>query len=411
MRTMPYSLGWHTTRPKPSGKHEARWADESGKARGKCFNTKAQAAKFARDTANGIVNAAVGLSAPTKDIQEAAVSFLARRILDASNRIYERHLNDFFASMPEIKLTGHLTSAVIERYDRLLEKTGHNPGGRRHIWKTLKTFSNYCIENRWLGTSPFFKLRSPRSTFKARALSPDQMALMTALDARYPVDADINRALRIGNPCMLRISSVWSLTPEHFREPGEVLVAALKGKEAVWVPLHPAALAAVRECLAVTPPGVRFFARWGTIDAMRQSLRKKAARVGLKGVRFHDAAKVSRVTELDAAGYGLGEISELSNTSKITLSKHYIQADRRQAFSRYQKFQNAADEKISGTKNGNSKNLGLPPNGSDLPQTYTGPEMGVNRSNGSQQDQTAPLIAMDITDAERRVILSLRGVK
>lgn len=411
MRSMPYALGWHTTRPKPSGKHEARWADENGKARGKCFNTKAQAAKFAMDKANGILNSAVGLSAPTKDIREAMVSFLARRILYASNLIYERHLNDFFASMPEIKLTGHLTREVIESYDRLLEKTGHNPGGRRHIWKTLKTFSNYCIENRWLGISPFFKLRSPRSTFKARALTPDELALMISMDPRYPVDQDINRALRIGNPGMLRISSVWSLTPERFREPGEILIGALKGKEAIWVPLHPLALAAVRECLAATPPGVRFFTRWGTIDAMRQSLRKKARRVNLPGVRFHDAAKVSRVTELDAAGYGLGELSELSNTSKITLSKHYIQADRRQAFNRYKRFQSSAAEKVSRTNNRDSEKLGLPPNGADLPQTYGEPETGLNRSNECQHDQTPPPVTMELTEAERRAILSLRGGK
>lgn len=373
-RSMPYSLGWHDVRPKPSGKFEARWADENGAARGKCFLTKAQARKYASDRARGILDAAVGLNVAAKDMREAVESFLSRRIKEESTAIYERHLEDFLSTVPEIKLTGHLTRQVIERYDAVLESRGHNPGGRRHIWKTLKTFANYCIENNWLGKSPFFKLRTPKQEFEGRALAPDELSKMVAIDPRYEVDRHISRALRLGNPSMLRISQVWKLTPEDFREPGELRIVGIKDQDTVWLPLHPDALAAVREMLADTPPGERFCRKWRTVDAMRQAFRKKAKRVGLKGVRFHDAAKVTRVSELDSAGYGLGEISELSNTTKQTLAKHYIKADRRRVFERYKGFRSA-----------------------DLPQTYGGPENIANRS------ETNPLVPIEPSKTNEQI--------
>jgi integrase len=377
MRNVPYSLGWHDVRVKPSGKFEARWADENGRARGKCFMTKAQARKYAGDKARGILDASVGLAVAAKDITEAVDAFLLRRIKAESTAIYERHLNDFLSAMPDVKVTGHLTRALIESYDAILESQGHNPGGRRHIWKSLKTFCNFCIENNWLGKSPFFKLRTPVSDFEGRALAPEEYEKMISIDPRFSVDQHISRALRIGNPSMLRISQVWGLKPEDFREPGEVRLPEIKGQPAVWMPLHPSALAVVRELLAVTPPGARFFSKWGTVDAMRQSLRKKARRVGLPGVRFHDAGKVTRVSELDASGYGLGELSELSNTSKQTLAKHYIKADRRRVFEKYKNHvsNSGADEH---TKFLGAKTFTSP--AADLPQTYRGPDLAVNRS-------------------------------
>ena len=71
---------------------------------------------------------------------------------------------------------------------------------------------------------------------------------------------------------------------------------------------------------------------------MKQSIHDKACRVGLKGVRFHDAGKVTRVTELDAAGFGIGEISVLNNTTAVTLARFYIQSNRQRTFDKYKEY-------------------------------------------------------------------------
>lgn len=340
IRSMPYAHGWNDIRKKPSGKWEARWSDENGNARGKCFNTKTQATKYARDMANGIVDAALGIGASRKDVHEAVEEFFLWKRRDAGTiKIYERHFGDFFAHFPTITLIGHLTREIFVAYTNYLFDTKkHRPGGVRHIQKTFRAFTKFCIIKRWLTTSPFLDLRAPRSDFQGQALSPDKYEKMISIDPRYEVDVWINRALRIGNPCMMRISTVWGASSESFREPDEFYLPEIKDQEAAWIKLHPAALEVVKELMTITPAGQRFFTYWPTVDSMRQSMRKKAARVGLSGVRFHDAAKVTRVTELDAAGYGLGKISALSNTSKATLAKHYIKPDRRAAFAEYQTY-------------------------------------------------------------------------
>lgn len=338
MRDMPYAKGWHAVRRKPSGKFEARWADENGLARGKCFLTETQARTYALTRAKEILDGSLGLTVPTKDIREAWDIFIGRYTDEGTVRIYTRHFEDCLTAHPELRVTGQLTKEFFERYNVELKDAGHNPGGRRHVLKTLKTFSRYCLEKNWLKVDPFFKFDLPKQEFEGRALLPDEFARMVSVDPQYDVDLWISRALRLGNPSMLRISQVWKLTPEDFKAPDELRITGIKGQDTVWIQLHPDALEVMQELLRITPAGARFFAKWPTEDSMRQSIRKKAKRVGLKGVRFHDAAKVTRISELDAAGWGIGDLSALSNTTKTTLAKHYIKADRRRAFQRYQTY-------------------------------------------------------------------------
>lgn len=338
MRIMPYARGWHGVRVKPSGKFEARWSDESGRARGKSFLTESQARNFSFNRAKEILDGATGLAVPTKNIGEAINEFIGRYTDAGTVAIYSRHLSAFLCEHPQVTMTGHLNKNLFEVYNVILERGGHNSGGRRHILKSLKTFANYCLEKGWLRVNPFFKFRLPRQEFEGRALNPEEYARMIAINPHYEVDRWLNLALRIGNPSMLRISTVWGLTAEDFQAPDRLRITAIKGQPGVWTHLHPEAHQALLELLICAVPNQRLFSYWPSVDAMRQSLRKKASRVGLKGVRFHDAGKVTRVTELDAAGFGLGKIAALSNTSKATLAKHYIKADRRAAFKEYQTY-------------------------------------------------------------------------
>lgn len=338
MRVMPYARGWHDVRVKPSGKFEARWSDESGQARGKSFLTESQARNYAFNRAKEILDGATGLAVPTKDIRDAVTEFIGRYTDQGTVAIYSRHLDTFLDAHPQVTRTGHMSKTIFETYNVTLEREGHNSGGCRHILKSLKTFANYCLEKGWLRVNPFFKFRLPRQEFEGRALNPEEYARMISIDPQYEVDRWINLALRIGNPSMLRISTVWGLVAEDFQAPDRLRIRAIKEQPGVWTYLHPEAHQALLELLICAVPNQRLFSYWPSVDSMRQSLRKKASRVGLKGVRFHDACKVTRVTELDAAGFGLGKIAALSNTSKATLAKHYIKADRRAAFKEYQTY-------------------------------------------------------------------------
>lgn len=336
MRNMPYSKGWHSTRQKPSGKWEARWADESGAARGRCFLTKEQATKYAFNQAKQILDGAAGLSVPTKSILEAINSFLNRYTDEGTLAIYTRHLEGFTVAYPELTKTGQVTKHVIETYDADLTRSGHNPGGRRHVLKTVKTFTKYCRVNKWLIEDPFFQFKMPKSEFEGRALSPAETDKLISGDR--DTDWFISRAVRLARSTMRRSGQIWALAPKHFREPGLIYFPSIKGQESEWLPLQPEAIAIIRELLARTDrPALdsRFFFCWSSVEHMRDAIRVKAIDMGLKGTRLHDAGKVTRVTELDAAGKGLGYISVVSGTSQQTLSRHYIKPDRRKAFQDY----------------------------------------------------------------------------
>lgn len=336
MKRMPYSKGWHSTRKKPSGKFEARWADESGAARGRCFITKEQAAKYAFTKAKEILDGAAGLSVPTKNINEAITSFLKRYTDEGTLAIYARHLEDFAAAHPETTRTGQITKHLIETYDADLTRSGHNPGGRRHVLKTVKTFTNYCKVNKWLIEDPFFEFKMPKSEFEGRALNPIETEKLISGDRE--TDWFISRAVRLARSTMRRSERIWSLTSADFREPGLMFCPAIKKQPAEWLPLQPEAVQIIRELLAHPDrpaPDARLFFRWSSVEHMRDAIRVKAIDVGLKGTRLHDAGKVTRVTELDAAGKGLGYISAVSGTSQQTLSRHYIKPDRRKAFQDY----------------------------------------------------------------------------
>lgn len=168
------------------------------------------------------------------------------------------------------------------------------------------------------------------------------------------VDIWLNKALRLGKETMLRISQIWGLRAKDFKEPNELWVSGIKGQDGEWKLLRPEAVAIVRELLSGRQPEERLFSYWSNVASMQSSVQRKAELVGLKGVRFHDACKVTRVSELDASGMGLGDLSEVSNTTKRVLSEHYIKSDRRKAFQRYLTFTAPAGQVQvrSGSKNG-----------------------------------------------------------
>lgn len=355
---MAYSLGWNDVRQKPSGKWEARWADESGKARGKCFLTKDQARKYASDRANGLLNVAVGLTVNQKDIREALAEFLARSLNAKTTALNERRMTTFLAFASSVKFCNEITEAVINSFDNALRASGANPGGRQHVLKIVRAFCKFAMRKKWMVTSPFFPFgdfKLPKSTYQGRALTPKEFADLISIESRYPVDVHLNRAFRLGRATMLRISQVWKLTPEDFRAPDQLYVDGIKGQPPEWKPLHPDALEVLNELLPLTQPGQRFFSHWGTVEAMRNSVEDKARRAKLAGVRFHDAGKVTRVSELADAGWSPAKIAHVSNTTAKTLVAHYIKADRNQSFAEYKSFQRT-----------------------DLPQTYRGPEMALN---------------------------------
>lgn len=364
------AIGWHDIRQKPSGKWEARWAIDGGKVKGKSFLSKEQARKYASDQANGLLNCAVGLTVTKKATAEALSDFLGRSVDESTTELYERRLTEFFAAfphepggdvrpLPAITYINQLSDdAYINRYDKILVANGANPGGRNHHLRIVRTFCRYCVKKKWLAVYPFEDFKMPQSEFEGRPLAPGDFDLMAGPSKIHgnqhdlaETDLWLGRAFRLGRGTMLRISSVWGLTPKHFRAPDQLWVEAIKGQDPVWITLHPDALAVVLELLPGRSENQRLFDYWGSVEAMRNSVADKARRVGLPGIRFHDVCKVTRVSELAAAGWSPAAIAHVSNTSIKTLMTHYIKADRKRSFAEYANFKPQTDGRPTNPRN------------------------------------------------------------
>jgi integrase len=417
MSDMPrrlHTIGWRDVRLKKSGKWESRWADEHGTARGKSWADKAVARKYADDMANAILRGSVGMDI-NKPVRDALAAFLERRLDPKTTALNERRVNEFLAAMPEVKLVSHLTDSVINRYDAVLESAGHNTGGRNHHLKIVRAFCKFCVEKNWLKVHPFTGFKMPKSDFEGRNVSQDDFDKMCSIgwvgsneraginglgwyggNQYKDVDVWLRRAFIFGRETMLRISQVWKLTPADFREPGEIRVKGIKHQPTVWVPLTEEALAIARSLLLGRAPGARLFDYWSSVASMQTSVYKKAQRVGLPGLRFHDVCKVSRVSQLDKAGFSIKEISQLSNTTPRTLLAHYIKPEREDTFAKYKRFQNPTGADVSGTKFPGSENTGLPPAvGPGLPIRPT-PDRPETENSGNLGG-SAPLPGIDST--------------
>lgn len=370
-------MGWYHVRRKPSGKFEARWALPDGTVESKCFDYKEQARAYAVQRAKGVVDEHVGLAIVRKDAREALAEFLARSLDPKTTALNERRMGQFFgfAGKRLVHCTD-ITEPLINEFDNALRVAGSNPGGRHHVLKIVRAFCKFCLKKKWMPSSPFFPFgdfKLPKSTFHGRPLTYDEGQKMISIEPRYAdVDLQINRAIRLGRAAILRISQVWKLTPEDFRVPDLLRVDGIKGQPSEWKELHPDAVAVLNEMLPETGPGVRFFAHWGSVEAMRNSIEDKARRVGLPGVRFHDACKVTRVTELADQGWSPAKIAHVSNTTAKTLVAHYIKADKKKSFAEYKTFVAA-----------------------DHAQTTDRPQNGSNTVKQGEQERTQSNIVTD----------------
>lgn len=345
-------LGWHGTRKRANGKYQARWCiDDSGALDSEMFLSKTQAEAYATRRANDILNVKVGLAVLRKPLTEARQEFGERRTKANTRALNLRRIDEFFAAMPDLKDTSQLTNNAINKYALILEKQGHNTGGQSHHLRIVRIFTNFCMANKWLTEDPFEEFKMPKSAFKARPVTADEYARIVGIGGArnqyQAVDLWLNWAIRFGHSTMLRSSQVWKLMAADFVEPNHLKVDPIKGQEPVWIKLHPDAVQVLKE-MPIRAPGERFFSYWASVEAMRNSVEDKVRRAKIEPTiymvngqprkvypRFHDICKVTRISNLSDGGTSLGDLSELSNTSKETLVRHYIKSDRDRAFANY----------------------------------------------------------------------------
>jgi hypothetical protein len=288
-------------------------------------------------------NVVAGLGVASKDIFEALDAFCARSHISEKSHFETRRAVEMFITRNRLASLAEITDETINKTYAWLKADGRKPGGQRFVLVKVHAFIRFCIGKKWILSDPFpYGFEMPASDYEATPLSEEEFGHLIEVrpDSRRVLDTLLRHALIIGRYSMARPETVWGLTPESFRNDGtEMLVPAIKKQDRVWSKVHPEAMHSVRAMLAITPPGRRLFGRWASVQGIHDAIRDKCADLTKSGfpikTTFHQACKATQVTALDNLGLSIGKISQISNTTKETLLKHYIKTDRDEAFDAY----------------------------------------------------------------------------
>jgi site-specific recombinase XerD len=312
------------------------WRDERGRSQCRAHVagvSKEFAREFARKKAIDACDIAAGRGVSGKTTCDALEEFCQRQdVKQCTHRLNRRHLEDFLAHS-KIRTVEELSERWVHSWLGALKARGCNPGGQSLALRVLRTFCRFCRKKRWTTYYPFEDFKIPKSTFTGRYLTDDDRARLLSINPRYDVDRHLNRALTFGLYSLLRISQVFHAEWEHYRAPDQLWVPGIKGQEGRWIRLHPKALAAMGE----PKTSGQVFDRWATLEAFRESVKKKAAREKLRGVRFHET-KHTGISALLEAGYSIPEVCKISGNSMRTIA-HYAHVNEKRAFEKWQAFE------------------------------------------------------------------------
>jgi integrase len=319
-----------------NGKWHSGWRDQNSGCHSRVHPIgagKALAEEYARKMAVEACHVRAGQPVGGKEIRSALDAFLGREdVKECTHDLNRRHLEmliDHFG----ISRVEEITPESVNDWLGHLKSLGYNPGGQSLSLRILRTFCRFCRKKRWLTVYPFDDFRIPKSDFTGRYLNEEEREKLLSIDARYLVDIALNRALTFGVYSLMRISQVFHAEWSHFKAPDQLWVPGIKGQDGRWITLHPKALEAMGPPAGSGP----IFKYWETLDAFREAVYKKAKRVGLSGVRFHET-KHTGISTLLEAGYSIPEVCRISGNSYRTIA-YYAHVNEQRVFEKWKNFE------------------------------------------------------------------------
>lgn len=296
-------------------------------------------------------NRAGVMSEPTKPFLEMVEAFCSRKI-DRSDRPIKQNTADhnrvqmdkFIEGTTTTSLKSITKQALVE-WSQTLKERGNKPNTININLRVVKCFLNFCVDKGWLDGNPF--PRKLMTTYhsqghyytddeRKRLLSPT----LSKDPARIKADRLLVNAIKIAQNQGLRLSQIWQLKVQDFRESdGRLFTIGLKKKADKWVLCHPITIASIRDAALIneSQPGERVFKNWGTPQTMSQAFRRKRIEVGIPEGRFHDNKHTS-VSELKSQGFSNVEIEDITNTDRKTIDAVYTHADEEKLRDKFSRF-------------------------------------------------------------------------
>lgn len=316
-------------------KWHSGWRDENGQCHSKAQpigSGKALAHEYARKMALEACQVRAGQAVTGKEIRAALEAFLHREdVKSCTHELNRRHLETVIAHF-RIQTVDQLSEDLVNDWLGHLKAIGYNPGGQSLSLRILRTFCRFCRKKKWLAAYPFEDFKIPKSEFVGRYLTEEERARFLSINPRYPVDVQLNRALRFGLYSLLRISQVFNADWSHFKAPEQLWVPGIKGQDGRWIKLHPKAL----ETMGTPNTAGPIFDYWPTLAAFREAVYKKVKREKLYGVRFHET-KHTGISALLEGGYSVPEVCKISGNSYRTIV-HYAHVNEQRVFEKWKSF-------------------------------------------------------------------------
>lgn len=276
-----------------------------------------------------------------QEIEPAILKFLDREgIKDNTIELNRATLEHFKINNPKVTQLKHFTTNfLLEWKRRLKDELKYKDGTIQIRLRVLKAFVRFCVEKGWLARNPIPKKFVPTYHSSGHYYTEEERnLLLSPIPTKDPqqkkADDLLIRSIKISQYQGLRLSQVWGLCVEHYREiDNRLWTPGLKGADDKWVICHPVTKQCIMEAAKIN--GVksgRVFSNWGDPEVMGQAFSRKRDRLAkanpgkLKEGRYHDN-KHTCVSMLQDEGYNLDEISEITNTTKKALM-FYTHADK-----------------------------------------------------------------------------------
>lgn len=226
----------------------------------------------------------------------------------------------------------------LRRYLAELDRAGY---ARRTVARrlaTVRTFIAYLTEEGIVTSDSSHVVSSPKVPRRLPALVPDEAlrALLDAPDATTPSGIRDRAVLEVLYASGMRVSELSGLTLRNLDLRSGLAVVMGKGSKQRALPLHPLAVARVRDYLAdVRPnlvrsqdPGTVFLSTRGnplSPDAIRRLLKRHLARAGAALSLSPHALRHTFATHLLEGGADLRTVQELLGHVALSTTQIYTQ--------------------------------------------------------------------------------------
>lgn len=236
-----------------------------------------------------------------------------------------------FCNNQAVDLLEQLTPDVLRQFLRWLEDTGHNPGGRHGVFRTVRAFLRWVWDEYDIQLpNPITKVKAPKVAIEPiEPVSPDTVkAMLDTCDTSTFTGARDKALLLFLLDTGARMSETMAVDWQDVDAGGGVLIRQGKGRKPRTVYIGKTTRRALRVYLKFRgiQPGALWVTGAGehlTTYGLVSMLRRRAARAGVEPPTPHDFRRAFALAML-RAGVDLLSLQRLMGHTSLAVLQRYV---------------------------------------------------------------------------------------